>query len=174
MFLLTHTVQQWGSPLVSCGGPGLLSSHPEPFPRGWTLVSLWEHVMSTESTAEGKKDASQQICTVYLLKSAPRFLPWFVPATTTESPPPPALQGWAELFSDLHITKRCISYKRLQLQNVCVRRVLFRCYFLNKIARLALKSCWLVLGVGLFFPPSLLLALGYNSQVVFSLACFRS
>lgn len=50
-----------GQLLVGCGAPGFLSGQSEPLPWGWTLVSLWKHIMSTKSTAAGKKDASRQI-----------------------------------------------------------------------------------------------------------------
>jgi len=115
-----------GQPLEGCGGPGLLSGHLEPLPWGWTLACLWKPIW------RDKKEASVQM--IHLTRSAFRVLPCFVPAMTAE--PPQALRGWAELFSALCTTKRNISYERFQLENLCVQRVLFRCYFLNKITHL--------------------------------------
>lgn len=121
-----------GQPLEGCGGPGLLSGHLEPFPWGWTLACLWKPIWSVVHCRRRKKEASEQM--IHLTRSAFSVLPCFVPAMTAE--PPQALRGWAELFSALCTTKRNINYERLQLQNLCVRRVSFRCYFLNKIAHL--------------------------------------
>lgn len=96
---------------VSCGGSQLLSGHPEHFPWGWTLVTFWNIFLPIECTGRGqrgRKDDSQQISCVHLLMSVLSFLPSFVLDRITE-PLTPALQGWAKLFFDLCIMKRCIS-----------------------------------------------------------------
>lgn len=103
------------------------------WPRGCSLViqslSLeaehWhvsESISSLQFSAEGKIEASEQIHSIYSTKSAFSFLPCFLPAAATTSP-----QSWAELFSALRTTKRNISCKRFQLQNLCVLHVLLRC-----------------------------------------------
>lgn len=138
-----------GQSLVGCDGPGLLSSHLELLPWGWALASLWKPVMSTEFTTEGKKDASQQICSVYLVKFVPSFLPCFVPAynhrATTNSPP--------RLSWIIYVSPWDASSTRDSSCRMCVRHVSLRCYFLNKTACLAWRvDGWF--GYWYLCPPS--------------------